>query len=258
MSTEAKISIVILGGGGAGVNLAKGLDAKAGDNVKVTLVTKDHYYRHLPGTLRAIVTAEDKFGDKVALPYDNVFGKDKGGLTGKLSKIQFGEVTSVEESTDGTGGWVTLADGTRIDWSILVIATGSNWNGPLRWPSDKEALGPFLENWQNQFATTKSVVVVGSGAVGTELAGEIKDFYPDLEVSVVHRDTHSLNSTYPAAFRQRVDAGLRGDGVKLILGDEVELSATALDTIDYVPGRQITTKKGVKLNAELIVRYLWS
>lgn len=92
--------------------------------------------------------------------------------------------------------------------------------------------------------------------INTELVGEIHDFYPNVEVSVVHRDTMALNSSYPNVFRERIGREIEKAGARLILDDEVELSETALETVDYVPRRQITTKKGVKINAELIVSSL--
>ena len=95
---------------------------------------------------------------------------------------------------------------------------------------------------------------MGSGAVGSELAGEVCEFIPSAHLTVVNRDTLPLNATYPQVFRERVLTGLTSRGVTFIGGDSVSLSADILDGTEAVsPGRTITTDKGVKVEAELIV-----
>ena len=95
---------------------------------------------------------------------------------------------------------------------------------------------------------------MGSGAVGSELAGEIRDFIPSAHVTVINRDPLPLNDTYPPTFRQRVAGGMTSRGVTFIGGDSVSLSTDILNgAVEVSPGRTITTDKGVKVEAELIV-----
>jgi NADH dehydrogenase FAD-containing subunit len=91
--------------------------------------------------------------------------------------------------------------------------------------------------------------------ISSELVGEIKDFYPDIEVTIVNRGPLPVNDTYPASFRQRLVDEMRARGIKVILEDEVDnLSPAVLDGSDPVtPGRKIKTKKGVEIAADLIV-----
>lgn len=98
--------------------------------------------------------------------------------------------------------------------------------------------------------------MVGAGAVGTELAGELRDYVPGVQVSLVQRDKLVLNATYPNSFRQRVTKSLDERGVTIITDDTiVNLEEQVLDgTQGIVPGRTVTTSKGVTLPAELIVR----
>jgi apoptosis-inducing factor 2 len=260
MSGKAsQISVVVIGGGAAGITIATTLD-KALDPSRhsLTLITQADYLRHHPAALRAVVTAEGNLENDMAIPYDKLFGKDKKGGKGRLSNVKFGKVQSIEENVDGAGGSVVLENNQRVQWDYLAIATGSEWNGPLRWPSRLEEVKPYLDGWRSKFASAKSVVLVGSGAVGTELAGEIRDFIPSAELTVVNRDALPLNSTYPDVFRKRVLEGLTSRGVKYLGGDAVSsLSADILNGTDPVtPERTITTDKGVKVAAELIVSAL--
>jgi NADH dehydrogenase FAD-containing subunit len=169
-----KTSIIIIGGGAAGVGTAKVLDTKLNPQQhSVTLITEFDYLRHHPAALRAVVTSEGELEKQICLPYDLVFGKDKKSGAGRLSSIKIAKVSSVEETDDG--GFVHLEGGERLHWDYLVVATGSEWNGPLRWPALREDVSPYLDTWREKFASAKSIVVVGAGAVGS---GEIFHVLP--------------------------------------------------------------------------------
>lgn len=160
-----KIEIIIIGGGVAGVVTAQTLDKKLDpQRHSITLLTEFDYHRHHPAAIRAFVTAEGNLEKDICLPYDHVFGKDRRGGVGRLSKIKITKVTSVEETSDG--GYVYLDNKERLHWSFLVIATGSEWNGPLRYPSRREDVTEYLDGWREKLASAKSIVVVGAGAVG--------------------------------------------------------------------------------------------
>jgi apoptosis-inducing factor 2 len=256
---SSEISVVVIGGGAAGITITTALDKTLDPSRHtLTLITQADYLRHHPAALRTVVTAEGNLENDIALPYDKIFGKDKKGGKGRLGTVKFGKVQSIEENVDGTGGFVVLENNQRVQWDYLAIATGSEWNGPLRWPGKREEVKPYLDEWRSKFASAKSIVLVGSGAVGTELAGEIRDFIPSAELTVVNRDALPLNSTYPDVFRRRVLQGLTSRGIKYIGGDAVtSLSADILNGTDPVtPGRTITTDKGVEVAAELIVSAL--
>lgn len=251
-----KISVVVVGGGAAATTVAAALDKTLDPSRhSLTLITESDYLRHHPAALRAIVTAEGNLEDQICIPYDKVFGKDKKGGAGRVGTVKFGKVISIEENANEEGGAIVLENNERVKWDYLTIATGSEWNGPLRWPTKREEVKSYLDNWRERLATAKSVLLVGSGAVGSELAGEIVEFFPSTEVTVVNRNPLPLNETYPDSFRERVKAGLTGRGVKFIGGDSVSsLAPDVLNGTESVsPGRSITTDKGVKVAADLII-----
>jgi len=65
----------------------------------------------------------------------------------------------------------------------------------------------------------RRVVVVGAGAVGVEFAAEIKNYYPQIEVTLVHSRSEVLSSEpLPADVKERVKILLQEEGVDLILG----------------------------------------
>lgn len=60
----------------------------------------------------------------------------------------------------------------------LVLATGSKWSGPVDLPDSEADLRQFASQWREKFKGAEDIVIVGGGAVGVELSGEIRDEYP--------------------------------------------------------------------------------
>ena len=60
----------------------------------------------------------------------------------------------------------------------LVLATGSKWSGPMDFPDSGADLRQFVAQWREKFRAAPDIVIVGGGAVGIELSGEIRDEYP--------------------------------------------------------------------------------
>ena len=160
-----KLSVVVIGGGAAGITVAQTLDKKLNPAThSVTLITGRDYFLHLPATLRMLVTPEPDLENHAVLPYDNVFGTGNG--VGRLSKVVHSKVDYVEEKHGGEGGSVHLSNREKIDWDVLVIATGSVWKGPLNFPSTRKDVLLWTKSWHEKFSKAKNVVLVGGGAVG--------------------------------------------------------------------------------------------
>jgi len=161
----SKLSVVVIGGGAAGVTVAQTLDKKLNPAThSVTLITGRDYFLHFPATLRMLVTPEPDLEHNAVLPYDNVFGTGNG--VGRLSRIVHDKVSHVEEKSGGEGGSVHLSNGEKINWDVLIIATGSVWKGALNFPSTNNDLLLWTKAWQEKFSKAKNVVLVGGGAVG--------------------------------------------------------------------------------------------
>jgi len=65
-----------------------------------------------------------------------------------------------------------------VPFAILVLATGSIWPKPIDWPTTRAGVEEFLRGHRESVKTAQSVVVAGGGAVGLEIVGEIKHYYP--------------------------------------------------------------------------------
>ncbi|KAG8829420.1 hypothetical protein FRC17_006600 [Serendipita sp. 399] len=252
-----RTSVVVLGGGLAGTAIAQELDRKLDPSKHVlTLISNTDYYRYLIAALRPVVTREGNLETEMSLPLNRVFGRNYEDGKGRVGSVKIGQVADIVEKDAGEPGYVLFESGEQLKWDILVIATGTAWNGLLaNWPTSRSEVTKFVDGWREKFAAAKSIVIVGSGTVGSELAGEIRDVYPTKELTMVHKQSLFLNSVYPDNYRRRVTDDLRKRNIRVITGDSVDgLSTSTMEGTDgVVPGRMITTSKGVQIPAELIV-----
>jgi NADH dehydrogenase len=175
----ASISVVVVGGGFAGVACTKQL-AKHG--VNVTLVDKNNYHQFQP-MLYQVATAQVAPTD-IARPLRGIFAK-RDTVTCKMD-----EITAV----DPVGKTVTCADGTTIGGDYLVLAMGSQPNFfhtsgaeehgfPLYTLEHAERLrSRFLELIEDTANHPElldkgslNIVIIGAGATGVETAGAVAD-----------------------------------------------------------------------------------
>lgn len=149
--------IIIVGGGYIGVHLAKALDGKA----DVTLIEPRSHFVHAPAMIRAVVTPW--IVDQALIPYDNLLTQ---------GQVLQAHAVSINE----TG--VTLEDGREVSGDYIAVATGSANAVPFK-PSTEsiDAFRADSARIHKMLEDAQSVAIVGAGAVGIELAGEIAHFF---------------------------------------------------------------------------------
>lgn len=180
-STSKKKNIVVLGGGGAGIQVIRELCEKLPSTHQIILITDRERYVHTPALPRLLVKYDpdeptDKvprqFFDEVFMSFDIFEKKRKDQLT-----IKRGKVTDVEPFQSGGGGTVTYRTDDRNEreqYEYLVCATGQNWLGPLMIMRGDNDLKKARENqitWIVRFKKAERIVLIGGGpvALGTFL-----------------------------------------------------------------------------------------
>ncbi|KAH9989632.1 FAD/NAD-P-binding domain-containing protein [Russula vinacea] len=238
MSKSGRKSIVVVGGGAAGATITRILSSKIDANTtSLTLVTARPFALHLPATIRMTTTGEGKLEDSVLIPYESLLVKNNG-------TIKIGRVTAIEQGKEGRDGTVVLSTNERIHYDFLVLAPGSEWEGPLAFPDDRAAVLEHVRSWRRKFENAKGgIILAGGGAVGCEYAGEIKDAFPNKKVTIVHSDSQLLNSAYPNKYRKRVEKDLTSRGVNIVFNDYV-------DNFDSAP---VKTRSGRQLDGDVVV-----
>lgn len=226
------MTVVVVGGGYGGITVAKALDA----HTDVVLVEPREAFVHNVAALRGVVSAD--WADRIFLPYDQL-------LSG-------GEVVRDKAArVDGTT--VTLGSGRRIDADYVVLASGSSYPFPAKVGESDVASA------KERFAATRAaltdadrVLLVGAGAVGLELTGEIAAAWPDKRITLVDPSDDLMGGAFPDALRSELRRQLAELGVEVLLGTSL------VEQPPVEPGEAKTftvrTDSGGELTADLWFR----
>ncbi|QXT39885.1 NAD(P)/FAD-dependent oxidoreductase [Gymnodinialimonas ceratoperidinii] len=193
--------IAIVGGGYVGIDLATAFD----DSADVTLIEPRSHFVHTPAMIRAVV--DPSLTERALIPYDKL--------------LTHGRVVQARAVGLDAGG-VTLEDGTRIEADLIVVGTGSSNASPFK-PDGDDIAGLREANRRayERLKAAKTVGIIGAGAVGTELAGEIAHAMPDKEITLIS-DEEALFPKKPDGLGKALARKLRKAGVRLILGQKAE------------------------------------
>jgi NADH dehydrogenase FAD-containing subunit len=141
-----------------------------------------------------------------------------------------------------------LDDGSEVPFDYAVLATGSAIRGfeELK-VSTRQSIGEREAYWRSEgqrLRQAASVVIVGGGPIGVELAGEIREAFPEKSVTLIEQQAHLLPALgeRAGAKAQRVLARL---GVKVLTSQQAE-----------VRGNQVMLGSGTTLVADLVYRSL--
>ncbi len=189
--------VVIVGGGYAGVTLARALD-EAFDVVLVE--QKDRFY-HNVGAMRAY--ADASFFERLLIPYDRL--------------LRRGRVVQDEAVSAESGGVRGVAGSYEAD--VVVVASGSRHRMPFK--SSFTAAVEFRREagrLSAELAEAESVAVDGDGPVAVELAGEIRWRYPRKAVTIVARGERLLAGAGNPWLGERAAGMLREMGVSVVFG----------------------------------------
>ncbi|SMF45825.1 NAD(P)/FAD-dependent oxidoreductase [Streptomyces sp. Amel2xC10] len=191
--------VVVIGGGYAGVRLARRLDASA----RVTVVDRKDVFFHRVAALRAGVRPE--WSATPFIPYDRLLRNGRV-VVGKALRI------------DTERRQVVLATGEQLPYDVVVIATGADYPEPARFSgaTTAEAMKSFASH-QRKVATAEHVLVVGGGPSGVELGAEIRLARPDARVTLAHAGSALLNTTGSERAGRRALAWLESHDVEVRL-----------------------------------------
>ncbi|CAH7666659.1 hypothetical protein BY996DRAFT_4583129 [Phakopsora pachyrhizi] len=257
-------TVVIVGLSGAGLKalnlLAKELYSSSlkspglpESNVRVIGIEKSSYAFWPPGALRAAVVGG--FEDQIISSLDHIVPSQIKKGKPDLVRVATGvEVTEVDfksrslflaGSLDGIKEVVSLDGGKqKLSYDYLVIATGSSYAFPCRPPpdaTDQESLKHKFQNLQKNIHDSDSILIVGGGVVGIELAGEVSYRYKDKKVHLVC-STPRLVPEYSACLSKSLTSQLLDRGVKIFFNRRADLTQL---------GIKETTNLVQKTNVEL-------
>ncbi|TXT12783.1 hypothetical protein VHUM_01184 [Vanrija humicola] len=191
MTTSTQKNVVIIGGGSPALSITDAsliCRARAGQPsalpaaYRVVLVEQNDFAIHLPALVRAVVLPGSE-NDKLTgrLTQGTVFPKGSRHRLICPAKVLALREGSVLLDTEFEGSC-------ELPFERLVIATGATQAPPLR-PAPGSTLEDYrelLRAVQADMGAAESILIVGGGAVGVEVAGELSHHYPGKKVTLVH------------------------------------------------------------------------
>lgn len=221
-----KKNIVIVGYGAAGSTLTAALAAKRAYNI--TVVTPFDYQES--SVVMTTVVATGAGHDKAIFPLLREDGVE----------YVIGLCTEVRESD------VVVNSGERtLPFDACVICTGQAI--PVFLPNAEvdttpDARRATVAAAHDSIARANNIVIAGGGAVGIEVAADIKLRNPGKKVTVVHSHGTVLQTMSPQ-FPPLVTRFLEGKGVEFVLGEKV---------VEHSNG-QVTLASGKKLDCDYYI-----
>ena len=199
-------SVLVVGGGIAGFKVIQELEKHIPSDL--TLVEPREYVEVTFAALRGLV--------------------DPGGI-GKSMRKPWKELTGarhlLSRAVEISGNELLLEDGTRLPFKEAVIATGSSTKGELFVNGTQaetiESREREFQSEHERLEAAKSVLIIGGGPIGVELAGEIVDAYPDKSVILVQANKRLL-PTFPPRAGEKALRVLRKAGVEVILNTRLQ------------------------------------
>lgn len=181
-STQTK-NVVVVGGSFTGYFTAKHLIETLPSGYRVVLIEKNSHFNYVFAFPRfSVIQRYEKFA---FIPFQ---GLEKGAPKGIFEFVQ-GKVDKVNERV------IRLEGGKELEYEYLVIATGTSSVIPSK-VAATESLDAQreLRGLQSKIEKAARIAVVGGGAVGVELASDIKDFHPEKSVVLLHSRDRLLPS----------------------------------------------------------------
>ncbi|KAF9946887.1 Apoptosis-inducing factor 2 [Mortierella alpina] len=235
--------VVVLGGSYGGVAcINKLLQRLPKDSrVAITLVESRDARYHCIASYRALVQKD--FAKNLWIPYTNLFpaGSPHKIVRAKVEHVLHDHVLvapTVDSSSD------TSAPLQKIEFDYLLIATGSMVPSPAKWRVTSSAKGiELMDQTRRDMEQCKRIVVIGGGACGVEIAGEIKYAFPDKSVTLIH-DMPALVDypKFPDSFKNEARRYLEKQGVEVILNERVEIEGLSRENSVQRADRTIQLK----------------
>ena len=86
-----------------------------------------------------------------------------------------------------------------LPFDYLVVATGTRLAAPGTMPSDdKPASVRYLQTYQSSIRASPSIAIIGGGAVGVQMACDLKELYPSKSITLIHSRAQLMPAYHPA------------------------------------------------------------
>ncbi|PYI14306.1 amid-like NADH oxidoreductase, partial [Aspergillus japonicus CBS 114.51] len=196
MAASTLKNVIVVGGSYVGRGAAEELARVVPSTHRVLLIEPHSHFHHLFAFPRfAVVPGHEH---KAFIPYTRLFASSPNSTQHAVVQARVLSVQPTHVHLDRA--WQGQS---QIPYEYLVVATGTRLAEPAAMrDEDKVSSVQYLQKHQADVKQAKSVVIVGGGAVGVQMATDMKELYPEKEITVVqsrdqlmpqfHRGLHEI------------------------------------------------------------------
>lgn len=230
-------TVVIVGGNFSGLTALRELQNNP--LFRVILIDQRDYFEYTPGILRCFCEPSKIYNLCHPLPHGS-----HQIIQGKVTKTSEKSVTYTDSITQKV---------ISIPFDYLILATGSTYHRPVTASKDERTIAARAAGWKVEAQRMKeasSILILGGGAVGTELAAEIAGHYhsksgnnnnTNKSITLVDASPR-LVPIFPEQVAEYAEEWLKSHGVHLVLGQ----------MLDRWDNQSCTLKNGTRIIADLV------
>lgn len=237
-ATTNKPKVVIVGASFAGLATEHALSHHSNE-LDITIVDFKEYFEYVPGALRCFIEPEH-FTKSLSCPLSVLLEKH-------ATTVVTGEVVDVYVADNTKTNKVILRDGRVLPYDYLVLAAGSTYPVPIKSTPNELTLQQRQAQWNQAAAeldAAKTVVILGAGAVGVELAAEILTKYPSSKrVLLVDLASQILPGFRDSSVKYATE-WLKTNGAELKLGSPLK----------HLDDKSVTFADGKTLQVDLLYK----
>ena len=221
--------VVIVGASFAGLAAQRELSGRR--DVTVTLVDFKSYFEYTPGILRCFVKPD-------------FLGELTCALPSSRNELILGAMTRA----DAEGVVIRDVQGAvrTVPYDYLVLAVGSTYADPIKPLESEPTLRARAASWEQaaaKLAAASTVIIVGAGPVGVELAGEILTVFPQKRVTFVDM-ARTILPGFSESAASYTKAWFAARGAEMRLGE----------AIDQISSNSLLLKSGELLEADVVYK----
>ncbi|KAJ5909231.1 hypothetical protein N7495_001913 [Penicillium taxi] len=216
MASNPLRNIIVVGGSFVGRATAQELAAIIPKTHRVLLTEPHSHFHHLFTFPRfAIVPGNEH---KAFVPYSNIFAgvpnsASHGVIQARVTSVQPHHIELDQEWNDSK----------EVSYDFVVFATGTTLSKPAGMEKDdKLSSVEYLQGHQADVKRARSIIIVGGGAVGVQMATDLKEYYPDKEVTVVQSRPRVMPTFHPK-LHEIITKRFDELGIKLITDARVKV-----------------------------------
>ncbi|KAL1915841.1 uncharacterized protein VTP21DRAFT_6229 [Calcarisporiella thermophila] len=227
--TDSK-KLVIIGGGAAGLLLAKLLSSDSGRlGLEITLVDCKDFFEFTPAMCSVLYENTDE-------EFKKHFQNVTADYASVLAPLQVKFILGIVEELNTEDQVINLRGNRSVSYDYCVICTGSSCHTP--WKSSCETTTSlqdrleYLQSQRERYKTAKEILCIGAGALGVEVAAEICLRDPSKSVTLI--SSQPVLASAP---------GNLGAGAQTVLSNIPSLKLIINESATSTDGRHYETDK---------------